>query len=111
MDQQKLDMYIMTNQKYFPEEKMMFLKDKLKNVEEERFSMISTVKLKDPTFVLIMSLFFGCFGVDRFILGQTGAGVGKLLTAGGCGIWAFIDWFLIGKATREKNFNNVMTLL
>ena len=29
MDQQKLDMYIMTNQKYFPPEKVVYLKEKL----------------------------------------------------------------------------------
>ena len=30
-------------------------------------------------------------------------GVGKLLTCGGLGIWAIIDWFMIQGATREKN--------
>jgi hypothetical protein len=30
-------------------------------------------------------------------------GIGKLLTCGGLGIWAIIDWFLIMGATREKN--------
>ena len=29
MDQQKVDMFIMTNQKFFPAEKIMYLKDKL----------------------------------------------------------------------------------
>ena len=34
--------------------------------------------------------------------------VPKLLTAGGCGVWAIVDWFLIMDATREKNFQQLV---
>lgn len=54
---------------------------------------------KSYTTALILSILFGVFGVDRFYLGYTGAGIGKLLTLGGCGIWSLID--LINIATRK----------
>ena len=111
MDQNKVDMYVMTNQKYFPPEKIMYLKEKLAAMDESKFAMVSTVELKDPTTLLIISLFLGGLGVDRFMLGDTGMGILKLLTGGCCGILTIIDWFTVMNRTKELNFNNLMTLL
>ncbi|MCE5329549.1 TM2 domain-containing protein [bacterium] len=49
---------------------------------------------------LLMSIFFGSLGVDRFIMGHVGLGVLKLLTGGGFGVWWLIDLILI--ATKYK---------
>ena len=53
---------------------------------------------------LVMSILFGGLGVDRFLMGQVGLGILKLITAGGCGIWWIIDIILI--ATKHE-FENV----
>lgn len=111
VDKQKVDMYLMSNQKYFPAEKIMFLKEKLYKLDDTRFSMISCIDLKDPTTILLISLFLGSWGVDRFMLKDTGMGVLKLLTSGCCGILTIIDWFSVQKKTKEMNFNNLMMML
>ena len=50
---------------------------------------------KSYTTALILSIFLGTLGIDRFYLGYTGIGIAKLLTFGGCGVWALIDLVLI----------------
>lgn len=111
MDTQKLDMFIMTNQKFFPSEKIMYLKERLRDIDDEKFSLISTLELKDPTTILLVSIFLGTLGIDRFMIGDTGMGVLKLLTGGLCGILTIIDWFTISNKTKELNFNKIMTLI
>jgi TM2 domain-containing membrane protein YozV len=58
--------------------------------------------------LLILSLFVGGLGVDRFVLGDIGIGVLKLLTGGCFGILTIIDWFTIMGKTRQKNFETFM---
>ena len=111
MDMQKVDMYIMTNQKYFPAEKIQLLRDRLLAADDNRMVMISSIEMKDPTTILLVSIFLGALGIDRFMLGDTGMGILKLLTCGCCGILTIIDWFTVSKKAKEANFNKLMSLL
>jgi TM2 domain-containing membrane protein YozV len=110
VERQKVDMFLMGNQKYFPSSKMIYLKEKLYNITEEQFNMLSMVEFKDPTTLLIISLFLGSWGIDRFMLKDTGMGILKLLTGGCCGILTIIDWFSVHGKAKEKNFNALMML-
>ena len=40
MTQDKVDMYIMTNQKYLPAEKVVFIKQKLLEADEDKFNLV-----------------------------------------------------------------------
>jgi len=52
---------------------------------------------------LLISIFFGGIGVDRFIMGHIWLGLLKLITGGGLGIWWLIDVILIASKYQFKN--------
>ncbi len=71
----------------------------------EREAVAGTpVKSQDTT--LLLAIFLGIVGADRFYLGDTGLGIVKLLTCGGCGIWALIDTIFTGMGTRKDPQGN-----
>jgi TM2 domain-containing membrane protein YozV len=107
MEAQKVDMFIMTNGKYFESHLIPQIRERLIQMDDSKFIYIQTINLKDPTTVLIISILIGSLGVDRFYLGDTGLGIGKLLTCGGMGIWTIVDWFLIMGRAREVNFQKL----
>lgn len=111
MDAQKVDMFIMTNGSNLPEQKVPFIREKLLSLDDSKWAALSTIQFKNPTTALLLSIFLGAYGIDRFYIGNAGMGVGKLLTCGGLGIWAIIDWFMISGSTKEQNYNKLQAYL
>ena len=108
MDSQKVDLFLVSNQKYFEPGQILFIKDRLLALEDDKFALICSLDYKDPTILLLI---VGSCGIDRFLIGDTGLGVAKLLTGGGCGIWTIVDWFLIQGRTREQNYLKLLQVI
>ncbi len=111
MEKEQINTFIMTHKKYFPEEKITYIMSKLEETPEEKLPLISSLDLKDPSTMLLISIFLGTLGIDRFFMGETGMGVLKLLTTGLCGILTIFDWVTISKKVKERNYNTLMTIL
>ena len=88
MDTQKVDMYIMTNAKYFEAHQIPIIRDRLLSVDDSKWMMIQTIPLKDPQTSLIVSILGGSLGIDRFIIGDIGIGIAKLLTWAPAASWS-----------------------
>jgi TM2 domain-containing membrane protein YozV len=56
----------------------------------------------------LLSFFFGVLGVHRFYVGKIGTGILQLLTFGGLGIWAFIDFIMIVIGSFRDGDGNVI---
>jgi TM2 domain-containing membrane protein YozV len=50
---------------------------------------------KSKIVAALLCFFLGALGVHRFYLGYTKLGIFQIITCGGCGIWALIDFIQI----------------
>lgn len=50
MDSSKVDMYIATSGQKFPAEKMIEIKQKLEQMDDNKFMVLQSMQLKDSTF-------------------------------------------------------------
>ncbi|MGH8704539.1 MAG: TM2 domain-containing protein [Burkholderiales bacterium] len=58
---------------------------------------------------LLLCFFLGMLGVHRFYVGKIGTGVLQLVTLGGLGIWALIDFIMIViQKFTDKEGNTLM---
>lgn len=114
MNTQRVDTFLMINARYFEPHHLPTIRERMLAMDDSTFLRTATLNFKDPTIMLIVSLVAGTFAIDRFMVGDVGLGVAKLLTCGGFGIWAIVDWFIIMGRAREVNaeqFFNSLAIL
>ena len=110
------DSFLSANTANFPSEQLPSLRQRLSQLDDSQANqVIAAENVKNPTTALILSIFLGTLGVDRFYIGHIGLGVAKLLLAWlTFGIWTIVDWFLIINATKKANLvaiNNALATM
>ncbi|MDO5088487.1 MAG: TM2 domain-containing protein [Leptotrichiaceae bacterium] len=103
--------FLIANANNLPSDKIFMLKERLRKLPKENADYLQSISLKNASTMTLISVFLGQWGIDRFMLGEIGLGILKLLTCGACGVWTVIDWFLISKKTKEYNFKLIMNVL
>jgi TM2 domain-containing membrane protein YozV len=109
-----INSFMMQNGKKFTTADVMIVKQKLESLTPEQIQLLATGDYLDPTVNVVVSVLVGSWGVDRFLIGQTGWGILKFLTGGGLGVWTIVDWFQISRLTKESNmekFNENLILI
>ncbi|WP_242491899.1 TM2 domain-containing protein [Miniphocaeibacter massiliensis] len=105
--EEEVRLYLVNNAKFFDQSKVPYVREKLMSCSDQQFMLATSTELKDPTMMLIISILVGTLGIDRFMLGDTGMGILKLVTGGLCGILTIIDWFGIQNKTKEFNLQKI----
>ena len=104
MESDKVNHILMMLSSKIPAGSIPSVRTRLENTDISESEILALQsQMKDPLLSILLSIFIGTLGVDRFYIGDVGLGIGKLLTGGGCGIWWLIDIFLIVDATKQKN--------
>ncbi len=112
MEKNKADVLFMQYKDRIPSDKQAYFKKKLEEASDDSYDAILTAKTHNPTTVLLCSIFLGGLSVDRFILGDVGLGIAKLLFGFiTFGLWNLIDIFLCYKKSKEKNLQNLLLAL
>lgn len=101
----------MVNGKYFDAKMIPSIKQMLETADESLAINIMSVDFKDPTTLFLFSFLLGAYGVDRFMLGDVGMGVLKLLTGGLCGILWIIDMINIQQKTKDYNLETLRSVI
>lgn len=91
-------------------EQQIMMKD-LTDQQKMLFSSQFDSAKKDRNTVLILSVLLGSWGIDRFMIGDIGMGILKLLTLGLCGILWLVDLFLIRGKVDEYNRKKATEIL
>jgi TM2 domain-containing membrane protein YozV len=74
-----------------------------KEKSDKKTAVYVNIREVNWVLLLVMSIFFGIFGVDRFMMGKIGTGLLKLFTLGGLGIWWLVDVILIATKYSYKD--------
>ncbi len=108
--------FLMINANKFPREGLPILQRRLDELPPDAQYSVMSISYKEPLVAFVLSFFLGTLGFDRFYVGDTGLGIGKLcatlLTFGVVGgVWWFVDLFLIMRSCRMHNYEQAMRLL
>ncbi|WP_295739694.1 TM2 domain-containing protein [uncultured Helicobacter sp.] len=86
-----------------PAEATLSLQQQLDKLPNDKISSLGFLPLKDPVIGLVLGLFLGHFGADRFYKGDIGLGILKIIL-GILGIVFFVVFILAG-AVMSSNIN------
>ena len=107
-------LFLLTNTDKYPADRYEEVKSWLMSLNDRQFLLIEDMNYRDTTIMLLISIFLGYVGLDRFLLNDTKKGLMKLgmtclsfLVIPGLIsiIWWIKDIFNITELTKEYNYN------
>lgn len=139
MNQQNVDVFILSKSCFFPDSTIMNIREKFLSCDDNYLNKILSTKFKNPTHGSLFSIGLGVSGDDRLYLSHIINGILKLmltivflvsyiiieiskesnmiflalfiLTIIGVLIWYIPDIFNISNEIKEYNYNLLLTIL
>jgi hypothetical protein len=108
MEKSKIEMFIGLNAENFHPHDLVVLRERLEQLDDDKFFLLPGAELQKPSMILIIAIFLGW---ERFWLDDIGLGILKIVTCYGCGIWWLIDIFSAKNRAKEYNFRKIMKVL
>ena len=68
------------------------------------------ISSKSRLAITLFSFFLGVLGAHRFYLGKIGTAIAMLLTGGGAGVWALVDFIMaVAGVMKDKEGKPIKT--
>ena len=91
-----------------PSDRTAMLADMLHRADDRCYGELCATSMHNPLIIVLISVFLGGLGVDRFMLGDIGMGVAKLLLGWlTLGIWPLIDIYFCYKRALDLNMQKI----
>ena len=119
--------FLMANMSSFPADKLPILQKEVEQLDDQAITTLTMTEIKNPTTALLLSIFVGELGIDRFYVGHKELGILKLsllvisfvtlfILIGFfllpiLYIWKIVDIFLIMGACKQANFERLIQQL
>jgi len=107
MEKSKIDMFISMNAENFEPQDLMVVRDKLENIDDEKFLIIQGAEFQKPATIFLIAILLGW---ERFWLDDVTLGVVKIVTCYGCMIWWIVDIFSAKERAKKYNFKKFVQL-
>lgn len=107
MNDDQINNFLTLQNDMFPSEQIPAIREQLRKLSPD---LVAGISFKQPLVVFLFAFFLGIWGIDRFILGQVGLGILKLVTLGGFGFWALVDWFTAHSRARRYNARKLLAI-
>ena len=100
----EVEEFMNKNEKFFSKEDIKDIKQTIltSNVTIDE---LNTLNFKSPYIGVVLSIVLGFLGIDRLYSGNYILAVFKLATGGFWGIGWIVDWFLIAKKIKIRNYD------
>ena len=105
MDQNKINVFLVTNKDKFTLQQWTVVKDELNKLPDEKAVQVIVTQYRSPSTMQVIAICLGFLGIDRYMLGDIGLGILKFLSMA-CGgiIWVIVDIFSVKRRTYDYNF-------
>jgi len=100
MDNNQVNFWLSVNAEKFNPNDLPTIKATLEQMDNNQMMYLQSAEFKKPSTIFLIALLLGW---ERFMLGDVGLGIVKVITGYGCGIWWLID--VISAKNRAKNYN------
>ena len=112
MTKEKANEILMIYKDCIPNKQVAYFKSQLEMADEQSYDSLLVCKTCDTETVLLLSVFLGSLGVDRFYIKDIFLGIAKLLLGWFTfGLYTSIDIFFSYKKAKEKNLINLLSCL